>query len=114
MYCLHLNVVLFSYIVYTRKGYQQFQEPRGSSVIKVKGVARVVPTDNSTMRISGIFIQSLTDRERLVFLYTFLEDAAQSLWDASEYGIPPLVCIFLHFILKLINHVDYRKKMHFS
>ena len=31
-----------SYIVLWKKGYQQFQEPRGTCVIKVKGVARVV------------------------------------------------------------------------
>jgi hypothetical protein len=31
----------FSYIVWTRKGYQRFLEPRGSSVIKVKGIGRV-------------------------------------------------------------------------
>lgn len=34
-----------SYIVLWKKGYQQFQEPRGTCVIKVKGVARVDGTE---------------------------------------------------------------------
>ena len=39
---LHVeNHFWFSYIVWYKKGYQEFQEPRGTSVIKVKGVARV-------------------------------------------------------------------------
>ncbi len=36
-----LICVCISYIVWTRKGYQLFEEPRGSSVIKVKGVGKV-------------------------------------------------------------------------
>jgi hypothetical protein len=34
------------YIVYWKQGYQEFQEPRGTSVIKVKGIAKV--TGNSS------------------------------------------------------------------
>ena len=38
----------FSYIVWYQKGYQRFQEPRGTSIIKVKGIAKV--TGNDTTR----------------------------------------------------------------
>jgi hypothetical protein len=38
----------FSYIVWWKKGYQQFQEPRGTSVIKIKGIAKV--SGNDTVR----------------------------------------------------------------
>jgi hypothetical protein len=40
--------LVFSYIVWVKKGYQQFQEPRGTSIIKVKGIAKV--TGNNTSR----------------------------------------------------------------
>jgi hypothetical protein len=33
--------VLCSYVVWIKKGYQDEEEPRGSSIIKVKGVARI-------------------------------------------------------------------------
>jgi hypothetical protein len=36
-----LNFSKFSYIVWWKKGYQEFQEPRGTSIIKVKGIAKV-------------------------------------------------------------------------
>jgi hypothetical protein len=39
-------ILHFSYIVVWKKGYQEFQEPHGTSVIKVKGVANV--TGNNT------------------------------------------------------------------
>jgi hypothetical protein len=38
---LKINLDYCSYIVIWKKGYQQVQEPRGTSVIKVKGVAKV-------------------------------------------------------------------------
>ena len=38
-------VFFFSYIVWIKKGYQDVQEPHGSSIIKVKGVARVSIAD---------------------------------------------------------------------
>ncbi|CAF2447127.1 unnamed protein product [Rotaria sp. Silwood2] len=56
------------YIVWIKKGYQQFQEPRGTSVIKVKGIAKV--TDNETTR--------------------FVHAESAFLWDTAEYQIPPL------------------------
>lgn len=45
---MYIDGFLFSYIVWLKKGYQEFQEPRGTSVIKVKGVARV--TENNFTR----------------------------------------------------------------
>ncbi|CAF1495836.1 unnamed protein product [Adineta steineri] len=59
---------IFLYIVWIRKGYQRFQEPRGSSVIKVKGIGRV--------NISNPHV--------------YPENKVQALWDASEFGIPPI------------------------
>ncbi|CAF4041433.1 unnamed protein product [Adineta steineri] len=56
------------YIVWLKKGYQDVQMPSGSSVIKVKGVARV-STDNSSFNSNNI---------------------KQDLWDAAEYLIPPI------------------------
>ena len=53
----------FSYIVWYKKGYQEFQEPHGTSIIKVKGLAKV--TTNAS---------------------------ASYLWDTPEYQIPALVC----------------------
>jgi len=51
------NKIYFSYIVIWKKGYQQFQEPRGTSVIKVKGIAKVLGNntffDISKFRSSG-------------------------------------------------------------
>jgi len=53
----------FSYIVWIQKGYQDVQQPHGSSIIKVKGVARVSTDKNEK----------------------------QLIWDAADYLIPPLV-----------------------
>ncbi len=35
------SINLISYIVWRRKGYQLFEEPCGTSVIKVKGIGKV-------------------------------------------------------------------------
>ncbi len=56
--CVYIYNIVSSYIVWTRKGYQQFHQPRGSSVIKVKGVGRVI-IGNPKMYNPGILIQSL-------------------------------------------------------
>ena len=37
-----IPIIFLSYIVWKRKGYQRFQEPHGSSIIKVKGIGRVM------------------------------------------------------------------------
>ncbi|CAF4256180.1 unnamed protein product, partial [Adineta steineri] len=37
---LLIFVYIIGYIVIWKKGYQQFQEPHGTSIIKVKGIAR--------------------------------------------------------------------------
>jgi cation transporter protein len=67
-----LQLLIFAYIalyiVWWKKGYQEFQEPRGTSVIKVKGVAKVI--GNSTVP----YIQANTEH----------------LWDNTEYQLPPL------------------------
>jgi hypothetical protein len=83
-------VFLFSYIVWRRKGYQLFEEPRGTSVIKVKGVGKI--------SIGNTKIYHEDDRLRI-------------LWDASEYGISPLVCLI--FYLRKIFYFKCRKKMRF-
>jgi len=38
-------LLVFSYIVWYKQGYQEFQEPRGTSIIKLKGIAKVNGTD---------------------------------------------------------------------
>ncbi|CAF1159056.1 unnamed protein product [Adineta ricciae] len=56
------------YIVWYQRGYQEFQEPRGTSVAKVKGVSSVsvkVPSSPST-------------------------NYSRVVWDTTEYGLPPL------------------------
>lgn len=58
----------FRYIVVWKKGYQQVQEPRGTSVIKVKGVAKVNGSET-----------------------LFMNDANEYIWDVAEYEIPPIV-----------------------
>ncbi|CAF1234540.1 unnamed protein product [Adineta steineri] len=67
-----LQLIIFAYIalyiVWYKQGYQQFQEPRGTSIIKVKGIAKV--TGNSTISNVG------TDSSHL--------------WDTAEYQLPPL------------------------
>ncbi|CAF1510198.1 unnamed protein product, partial [Rotaria sp. Silwood1] len=62
------NFYFFSYIVGIKKGYQQFQEPRGTTVVKVKGIAKV--TGNDTTQ--------------------FVRAASTHLWDTTEYQLPPL------------------------
>ncbi|UJR20246.1 hypothetical protein I4U23_023377 [Adineta vaga] len=59
---------IFLYIVWRRKGYQRFQEPRGSSVIKIKGIGRVSVGNPSFL----------------------INNTTQTLWDASEFAIPPI------------------------
>ncbi|CAF3830546.1 unnamed protein product, partial [Adineta steineri] len=56
------------YIVWIKKGYQDVQEPYGSSISKVKGIARV-----------SISNSNFND-----------ENVKQSLWDAADYLIPPI------------------------
>jgi P2X purinoceptor 4 len=67
-----LQLLIFAYIalyiVWWKKGYQQFQEPRGTSVIKIKGIAKV----------SG------NDTER------YIRADSGYLWDTAEYQIPPI------------------------
>ncbi|CAF1277977.1 unnamed protein product [Adineta steineri] len=65
---LLIFVYIIGYIVIWKKGYQQFQEPHGTSIIKVKGIARV--DGNNT------------------FFYT--SDAKKYIWDTPEYELPPL------------------------
>ncbi|CAF1371650.1 unnamed protein product [Rotaria sordida] len=67
---LQLLILIFVvfYIILIKKGYQEFQEPQGSSIIKIKGAAQVsihnsnLHTDNST----------------------------QALWDAADYVVPSI------------------------
>ncbi|CAF4226324.1 unnamed protein product, partial [Rotaria sordida] len=61
------------YIILVKKGYQQFQEPQGSSIIKVKGAARI-SIYNSNLHTGN---------------------AGQALWDAADYVVPSIVCAFL-------------------
>ncbi|UJR17753.1 hypothetical protein I4U23_004651 [Adineta vaga] len=56
------------YIVWYQRGYQEFQEPRGTSVTKVKGVSSV-----SVKVPSGVSI-----------------NYSRVVWDTTEYGLPPL------------------------
>ncbi len=75
-----------SYIVFWKKGYQQFQEPRGTSVIKVKGIAKV--TGNDTLfYTSKIFLLRKKSGYRI-----FSGDETKYIWDTPEYEIPPIVC----------------------
>ncbi len=64
-------IIRISYIVLLKKGYQQFQEPRGTSVIKVKGIARVNGSN---------------------ILFNTSSDETKYIWDTPEYEIPPIVC----------------------
>ncbi|CAF1096753.1 unnamed protein product [Adineta ricciae] len=68
---LQLVILLYiiGYIVVWKRGYQQFQEPHGTSVIKVKGIARVTGSGNSTY---------------------FTSDDTKYIWDTAEYEIPPI------------------------
>ncbi|CAF0737727.1 unnamed protein product [Adineta steineri] len=59
---------IFLYIVWIKKGYQDVQEPYGSSISKVKGIARV-----------SISNSNFND-----------DNVKQSLWDAADYLIPPI------------------------
>ncbi|CAF4194799.1 unnamed protein product, partial [Rotaria sordida] len=56
------------YIILVKKGYQQFQEPQGSSIIKVKGAARI-SIYNSNLHTGN---------------------AGQALWDAADYVVPSI------------------------
>ncbi|CAF1301872.1 unnamed protein product [Rotaria sordida] len=56
------------YIVWYERGYQEFQEPRGTSVIKVKGVTLVNVKIPSSLAVNYPPI----------------------VWDTADYGIPPL------------------------
>ena len=87
-----------SYVVWKRKGYQQFQEPRGSNVIKVKGIGRVSVSNPS-------FYPSRSKRDRartIVFSITLADNTIPALWDASEFGIPPIVCRYCRSVLFVI------------
>ncbi|CAF1082300.1 unnamed protein product [Rotaria sordida] len=67
-----IQLIIFAYIalyiVWLKQGYQQFQEPRGTSIIKVKGIAKVA--GNETIR--------------------FVHADQTHLWDTAEYQMPPL------------------------
>ncbi|CAF3440095.1 unnamed protein product [Rotaria socialis] len=67
-----LQAVIFAYIigyiVLLKQGYQQFQEPRGTSVIKVKGIAKVTGNNAS--------------------FYT--NDQTKYIWDTPEYENPAI------------------------
>ncbi|CAF0799572.1 unnamed protein product [Adineta ricciae] len=63
-----IPIIFLSYIVWRRKGYQRFQEPHGSSIIKVKGIGRVVVGNPLVLP----------------------DNQTQALWDASEFAIPPI------------------------
>ncbi|CAF4202237.1 unnamed protein product [Rotaria sp. Silwood2] len=67
-----LQLIIFAYIigyiVLWKKGYQQIQEPHGTSVIKVKGIAKVTG-NNSTF---------------------YTSDETKYVWDTPEYEIPPI------------------------
>ena len=49
---------LFSYVVWVKRGYQDVQQPYGSSIIKVKGIARV-STDDLQFAESKFFSVSM-------------------------------------------------------
>ncbi len=84
---LENTIFAFSYIVVWKKGYQQFQEPRGTSVIKVKGVARVTGKDTA-FYISKVFgIEA-----RYWMIKILIGDETKYVWDTPEYELPPLVC----------------------
>jgi len=61
---------LSSYIVWKQKGYQDEEDPRGSSVIKVKGVARVSIV-NSDFSGSIFLLFSMIKGLFIVFIYIF-------------------------------------------
>lgn len=57
-YTLYINkhnieFFYFSYIVWYKKGYQEFHDPRGTSIIKLKGVAKV--TSNNSISFVRMF-----------------------------------------------------------
>ncbi|CAF3453675.1 unnamed protein product [Rotaria sp. Silwood1] len=59
---------IIGYIVIWKKGYQQIQEPRGTSVIKVKGIARAIG-NNSTF---------------------YTSEDTKYVWDTPEYEMPAI------------------------
>ena len=61
---------LFSYVVWVKRGYQDVQQPYGSSIIKVKGIARA-STDNSNFAASKFFSVRTRKRMIVVFIHTF-------------------------------------------
>ena len=80
-----ISSVSSSYIVVWKKGYQEFQEPHGTSVIKVKGIARVSGNNATffTSNVRQLTTKSLTRRP--------LDGPMNSIWDAPEYEVPPIV-----------------------
>jgi len=81
--------VVFRYIVLWKKGYQQTQEPHGTSVIKVKGVARLNGNNS-------FFYTSNNTKKNLCHLKTnsierILGGSTGYVWDTPEYEVPPLV-----------------------
>ncbi|CAF1149122.1 unnamed protein product [Rotaria magnacalcarata] len=61
-------VYIACYIVWYKKGYQEFQEPRATSIIKVKGLTKVFGNDTAG----------------------YGNSSSQHLWDTAEYQVPPM------------------------
>ena len=103
---------LFSYIVWYQRGYQEFQEPRGTSVTKVKGVSSVQLTTSS---LSGRrFYRTVRSPVNVTRSFHISANYSPIVWDSAEYGIPPLVCILGQCIFDNLSYLFTRKTMHFS
>jgi hypothetical protein len=52
------------------------------------------------------FVHTVSERVSLWSLFTFLDNVKQSLWDAADYLIPPIVHSLLRFILKFVYFIQ--------
>ena len=87
-----MKIAFSSHIVLIKRGYQQFQEPHGSSIIKVKGVARVsIGSSHSYVGTFNSAINRYKEKTLFVLFWYFSDKSKRLLWDAAEYGMPPIV-----------------------
>jgi hypothetical protein len=78
----YIKISFSSYIVWIRKGYQDIEEPRDSSMIKVKGVARVAMSNSNFT--TGKFVSfSIKKREHGCCFYLHFQLMSNKL-----YGMP--------------------------
>jgi len=64
------RIYFSSYIIWIKKGYQDIDEPRGSSIIKIKGVARVSIT-NENINASKLLSTRITKKMIVFSIYIF-------------------------------------------